>query len=356
MLESVLKDTELSDPAEILLREFDGRKMPVRKLLNTLIVMDFGDIVHDVLRALERDGDIYIERMPKLSDGTIRTAICEHDIVYFNTFPTIKRSSLLYKTRVEYGDYTINHIFGCAHGCNYPCYAMQLSKRYGRITDYEDWLHPRLVRNALELLERELPRVNDEIKFVHLSFMTDPFMYDAVNHRTYPWIQNLTFKIIKKLNQEGIKATVLTKGLYPIELARNEYNKDNEYGITLVSLDTEFQKRYEPFSAPADARIAALQSLHDAKLKTWVSIEPFPTPNIVEQDLTKILERLKFVDKLIFGKWNYNPEVSSYKERNEFYQRCSDTVIDFCKKNSIQLHIKERTPGSSEYSQDIFCE
>ena len=33
---------------------------------------------------------------------------------------TIKRKSLLYKTGVEYGDYTINHVQGCAHGCLYP--------------------------------------------------------------------------------------------------------------------------------------------------------------------------------------------------------------------------------------------
>ena len=30
---------------------------------------------------------------------------------------TITRKSLLYRTNVEYGDYTINHVLGCAHGC-----------------------------------------------------------------------------------------------------------------------------------------------------------------------------------------------------------------------------------------------
>ena len=32
----------------------------------------------------------------------------------------IERKTLLYKTGVEYGDYTMNHVLGCAHGCNYP--------------------------------------------------------------------------------------------------------------------------------------------------------------------------------------------------------------------------------------------
>jgi hypothetical protein len=44
---------------------------------------------------------------------------------------TIQRKSLLYKTGVEYGDYTINHVQGCSHGCKYPCYAFLMSKRFG---------------------------------------------------------------------------------------------------------------------------------------------------------------------------------------------------------------------------------
>ena len=40
----------------------------------------------------------------------------------------IERKTMLYKTGVEYGDYTMNHIQGCSHGCNYPCYAFLLKK------------------------------------------------------------------------------------------------------------------------------------------------------------------------------------------------------------------------------------
>ena len=45
----------------------------------------------------------------------------------------IKRKSMLYKTGVEYGDYTLNFVQGCAHGCRYPCYAFLLKKRFGQI-------------------------------------------------------------------------------------------------------------------------------------------------------------------------------------------------------------------------------
>ena len=57
----------------------------------------------------------------------------------------IKRKTMLYKTGVEYGDYTINHVLGCSHGCNYPCYAFLMAKRFGKIKTYDEWIEPYLV-------------------------------------------------------------------------------------------------------------------------------------------------------------------------------------------------------------------
>ena len=70
----------------------------------------------------------------------------------------ITRKQLLYKTNVEYGDYAINHVLGCAHGCKYPCYAFMRAKRFGQVKDYEDWIKPKLVENAVDLLIKELPK------------------------------------------------------------------------------------------------------------------------------------------------------------------------------------------------------
>ena len=65
---------------------------------------------------------------------------------------TITRKTMLYQTGVEYGDYTMNHVQGCAHGCKFPCYAFLMKKRFGQIKNYEEWLEPCLVSNTLELL------------------------------------------------------------------------------------------------------------------------------------------------------------------------------------------------------------
>ena len=54
----------------------------------------------------------------------------------------IERKSMLYQTGVEYGDFTMNHVLGCSHGCKYPCYAFLLKKRFGQVKTYEEWCRP----------------------------------------------------------------------------------------------------------------------------------------------------------------------------------------------------------------------
>lgn len=253
---------------------------------------------------------------------------------------TVLRKTMLYKTGVEYGDYTINHVQGCAHGCKYPCYAMMMAKRFGKVKTYEDWCEPKLAVNALEILDREIPRYKNKIKTVQLCFTTDPFMYG------YNEVEDMSIRIIKKLNENGIKCSILTKGILPEELAL--LPAKNEYGITLVSLDEQFRKEYEPNAASFKNRVEALRQLHDAGCYTWVSIEPYPTPNIIDQDLNSILDAIGFVDKIIFGRMHYNKIVTAYKEHRDFFTQCALQVIEFCKTHEIAYHIKKGTMSIME--------
>ncbi|MEK6727056.1 MAG: radical SAM protein [Candidatus Omnitrophota bacterium] len=250
----------------------------------------------------------------------------------------IYRKSLLYRSEVEYADFCLNHVEGCSHGCKYPCYAYMMKKRCGIVKTYEDWCRPKIVSNALELLDKEIPKHKDKIRYVHLCFSTDPFMFDQ------PEIVELSLKIIDKLNQNDIRCTVLTKGCYPKELSgRNGQSANNEYGITLVSLDENFRKEFEPNSAPFKDRIKALKNLNSRGFKTWVSMEPYPTPNLIKQDLHEILEAVSFVNKIIFGRLNYSVKSSEFKYTKEFYNSRALSVIKFCKNNGIDYHIKAGT-------------
>jgi len=248
---------------------------------------------------------------------------------------TIARKSMLYKTGVEYGDYTMNHVAGCAHGCKYPCYAFLMAKRFGKVSSYKEWLEPKLVNNTLEILDKEIPHLKEKIKSVQLCFTTDPFMCG------FDEIKIMSLSAINMLNNAQIKCTVLTKGILPFELS--QFSKENEYGITLISLDENYRKKVEPGAAPYCARLNALRKLHDAGCKTWVSIEPYPTPNLIDQDIYEILKAVLFTDRIIFGRTNYNKEISVYTNHKEFYNEQAKKVIGFCIERNIAYHIKTGT-------------
>lgn len=248
---------------------------------------------------------------------------------------TLMRKTMLYKTGVEYGDYTMNHVLGCSHGCLYPCYAFLMSKRFGKVANYETWCTPKLVSNTLEILDHEIPRLKSKIESVQLCFTTDPFMFG------YEEVGEMSMAAIKKLNAAGIRCTVLTKGLLPIELA--EQSPANEYGITLVSLDEIYRQRIEPGASPYADRIAALKALHDKGCLTWVSIEPYPTPNLIKQELVEILNAVSFTNKVIFGRTNYSREATSFTTHRAFYNQQVDIVVNFCNSKGINYHIKSGT-------------
>lgn len=253
----------------------------------------------------------------------------------------IFRKTLLYKSGVQYADFALNHVQGCSHGCLYPCYAMMMKRRCGVVNTYEEWIKPKIVANAMELLDKELPRLRHKIQRVFLCFTTDPFMYLETA------VTGLTLEILARLNQAEVPAVVITKGVYPAELATHSFNRDNEYGITLVSVSEDFKNKFEPGAAPLKQRIAALRRLHEAGLKTWVSIEPYPPPNIWQQDIKEVLAAVEFVDRIVFGKWNYSRAAGLFKHTKEFYGSMAREVVNFGRRHAIETHIKEGTPLAS---------
>ena len=241
----------------------------------------------------------------------------------------IERKSLLYRSGL--GFWCINHVQGCTHGCRYPCHAFMIAKHYGRVRDYADWCRPRIVANALELLDRELARKRVLPDQVHLCLSTDPFMTGQ------PEVAEMSLAIVERLNRAGIACSLLSKGVLPFELAdRERFPCPNTHGISLVSLDEGFRARWEPGTSPYPARIAALRRLHDAGCRTYAHIEPYPTPNIVAQDLGEILDAVGFVDELFFGRWNYNPIVNACGDAEPFYRVQADLVRSFCRRRGIE--------------------
>lgn len=250
----------------------------------------------------------------------------------------ITRKTMLYKSGL--GFFCINHVQGCSHGCLYPCYAYMMAHSYGRAKTYAEWCSPKLVVNAADVLAKELDRLKKKPDSVHLCLTTDPFMAG------HPEVTDMSLKLIALLNARGIACSILTKGVLPEALAdRNRFPGDNTCGISLISLNEEFRRRWEPGAAPYADRVAALEVLHDGGIKTLVHIEPYPTPNIIDQDLGEILETVGFVDSIYFSGWNYNPEVRRYPRHLDFYRDQALLVRRFCAERGIGCDTGAQTEG-----------
>jgi len=248
----------------------------------------------------------------------------------------VYRKSLLYRSGIGKNVWALNHVQGCAHGCRFPCYAFMMAKSFGRVKSYREWINPKIVCNAMELLRKEVPRYRPDRVYMCLS--TDPLMYDAKTGGLIEDVKNLTLKIISFLNSHGIPVTTLTKGFYPEEFLDKKFLRSNKLGISLVSLNSDFKERYEPFSSPYELRIKSLCKMHRAGFRTWVNMEPYPTPNLTPdaEDVERILEKIEFVDEISFGKWNYNREVKRFRNQRGFYRKIAKKIIDFCNSKGIK--------------------
>jgi len=162
----------------------------------------------------------------------------------------------------------------------------------------------------------------------------------------YDDIAEMSLTAIRRLNDAGIPCVVLTKGLLPHDLT--EQPKVNSYGITLISLDERYRMEAEPGAAPLAERIGALKGLHEDGNATWVSMEPYLTPSVIDQDILEVLESVSFVDRIVFGRTCYNRFVSSFPNAKAWYADQARTVMAWCAQRGIDCHIKKDTLPKDE--------
>ncbi|MBN3037314.1 MAG: radical SAM protein [Candidatus Diapherotrites archaeon] len=203
----------------------------------------------------------------------------------------VKSKSVLTKTNLPESDYCINPYTGCQHACIY-CYA-DFMKRYSK--HEESWGSFVDVKvNAPEVLRKQLRRAKRGS--VILSSVTDP--YQPLEKK-----YGITRQCLEALLEKQFPTSILTKSaLVTRDTDLFRKFEDVSVGVSVNSLDREWQKKIEPFASPPEERVNALQTIHDAGVPTYAFVSPF-FPRITP--LEDLAEALHFADD--FWVEAYNP-------------------------------------------------
>ena len=212
----------------------------------------------------------------------------------------------------------VNVASGCTNGCAYPCYVPLITK--SRVMRFPKEAPAFIVKRQLDQMQPE-----DRPDGVFLSFLTDPFL--GVNREA-------TEALVCFLLEDHVKVAVLSK--------MNVSRFNVRSGMTIVSLDEAFRKRFEPFTPAAACRVEKLLKASREGRFTWVSMEPYPPSALYQQSFSQLLETVSFVDLIVFGKWNYNELANTEAARKE-YSFFVQTLRDFCRSNHIRTMIKSDT-------------
>jgi DNA repair photolyase len=217
----------------------------------------------------------------------------------------------------EYSELAANLYSGCDHGCTY-CYApaaLRKTKEVFVISKPRDNVIRKLAADVAEM-----SRNNDQ-RNVLLCFTCDPYQHIETEH-------HLTRQAIQLFNNNNIHYTILTKGG-----KRSEPDLDliatrpdlGTYACTLVFVDEDRRRHYEPNAAPTQERIEVLEKAHRMGIRTWVSLEPVFDPY---QTVELIHQTQGFVDLYKVGKLNYLQEAKSV-DWNKFGHYVTDLLESY---------------------------
>lgn len=238
----------------------------------------------------------------------------------------IERKSLINKSGVEWTDFNCNHYIGCAHNCQYPCYARVLSRK-----KQHEWTNVAVVENAMELAVKEIHNVPPGARIM-VSSMTDPYQPIEATER-------LTRSLLPIL--AGFKTTcyppritIITKS----DLVRRDFDliklfPNIQLCMTITSCDDI--PKYEPYAPGNKTRIETLKLAHKMGIYTIASIEPW-IPGVTKP-LHVVNKLAPFVDEFFIGSWNhhYRRGSEAQKKMIRMYEIWLPVVVE-----RIEAHMK----------------
>ena len=187
----------------------------------------------------------------------------------------IETRSILTKSNLPVGDYSVNPYVGCTHACKY-CYASFMKRftnhaePWGEFLDVKHWPE---IKNPQKYCGKEL----------FFGSVTDPY-------NPQEEIYQRTRTLLKQLQGSGIKLSIQTKSdlvLRDIDLIKSF--PDARVGFSINTLDEAFKDDMDK-AVSIERRLAAMRELHDAGIRTTCFISPI-FPGIT--DVSAIIDRVK---------------------------------------------------------------
>ena len=256
----------------------------------------------------------------------------------------IKAKTVLTKSKLPEVDYCVNPYIGCAHGCIY-CYARFMKRLTGHNEDeWGKFVDAKV--NSAELLQKELSK-KPRKGTILLGSVTDA--YQPIEHK-----YTLTRSIIKVISKYQYPLSVLTKSdlvIRDIDILQKIV--DCEVGLTITSIDSDKARIIEPLAVSPKRRLAALDKLKQAGIKTYAFVGPIlPGISNMPQIFAELSGKIDYVmaESLNprFGDWdkflktisvNF-PTLRSLYETGfdkSYWDRTENTIKNLCLEHDIEL-------------------
>jgi DNA repair photolyase len=244
---------------------------------------------------------------------------------------------------LEYAALATNPYDGCGHGCDYPCYVS--AGGFTRLTREQFDAGATLKKDFITDLRKDAAKYQAAgiPKQVLLSFTSDPY---------HPGDTRPTRETLEILIEHGLAFCTLTKGgrrpLRDLDLFRRDRDA---FAATVISLDENFCRKWEPKAPLPAARIAGLKHFHEAGIFTWTSIEPVIAP---EMALAVVEATHPYVDLYKIGRLNYS-NLTQAVDWRAFTLRMVDVLARYNKpayfKKDLQQYLPPDYPNNMRVPQ-----
>ncbi len=210
----------------------------------------------------------------------------------------VEAKTLLTKSKIY--PWVINPYTGCQHGCSY-CYARFMKRVTGHCEPWGEFVDVKV--NAPGILQKEI-RKKAKAR-VWVSGVCDPYQPLEEKYR-------ITRQCLAILADNGWPAIIQTRSplvLRDMDIIANA--RDFEVGFSVTTADDAVRKLFEPDAPPVGDRIAALDTLHAAGIRTYAMVAPV-LPGA--EGLAALLKGK--IDYVLIDRMNYHYADRVYKKYN----------------------------------------